>query len=496
MARAGRPCTREELLADVWQMDFDPHTNVVDVCVHRVTRQGRPPASIRTVRNLGYVLDSERRGEIAWGAFCVACAVAMLLFPQWQTVPFHWIWITITFLYGFRRWTNPQTAGVAARGRRGHDGIAMLRTPVERAELSEIPLMTCVFLGMVWHVRRRQEAVDEQRRAAERERGFMRDAAHSLRTPLTVAQGHAEFVRDGLEAGTQSHDDATVLLDELRRLARISDQLLMLGAAGHTEALLLAPVALDRLAGEAARRWSAASGRAVAVDAPAPVAVLADEQRLRHALDALVENALNATGAGRPRHDHRARARTDAPCWPSPTRARASRPTTSTGSSSASSAAAAPRVARAPGSACRSCRRSPGPRRAHRGREPPGRRSNIHDDPRRGAAGRADRPGPGLRRPRGARRLRLTRRLRAAPARDARLPPGGGTRRPRDGRCPAADRPARPPACPPDGPPRGARSRAKPRRLRLYGRDPPRAVQPQSAPKWILGSSNARSALQ
>ena len=71
----------------------------------------------------------------------------------------------------------------------------------------------------------------------------------------------------------------------------------MLGTVGHTDALLLAPVALDRLAGEAARRWSAASGREVRVDAPEPVAVLADEERLRHALDALVENALNATEA-------------------------------------------------------------------------------------------------------------------------------------------------------------------------------------------------------
>jgi DNA-binding response OmpR family regulator len=56
MARAGRPCTREDLLADVWQMDFDPQTNVVDVYVHRVRdKVGR--GVIRTVRNLGYVLE-------------------------------------------------------------------------------------------------------------------------------------------------------------------------------------------------------------------------------------------------------------------------------------------------------------------------------------------------------------------------------------------------------------------------------------------------------
>jgi two-component system, OmpR family, sensor kinase len=242
-------------------------------------------------------LRPERRGELAWGAFCVACAVGMLVFPKWQTVPFHWIWITITFLYGFRRWTNGQTAGVLAAVI-VVTTIAMLRSVGQTAELSEIPLMTCVFLGMVWHVRRRQDAVDEQRRAAEREREFMREAAHTLRTPLTVAQGHAEFVLDGLEPGTQSHDDATVLLDELRRLARISDQLLMLGTAGHSDALLLGPVALDRLALEAGRRWRAASGREIAVRASEPVALLADEHRLRHALDALVENAINATAGG------------------------------------------------------------------------------------------------------------------------------------------------------------------------------------------------------
>ncbi len=57
MARAGRPCTREDLLADVWQMDFDPQTNVVDVYVHRLRdKVGR--GVIRTVRNLGYVLEA------------------------------------------------------------------------------------------------------------------------------------------------------------------------------------------------------------------------------------------------------------------------------------------------------------------------------------------------------------------------------------------------------------------------------------------------------
>ncbi|MEA2382810.1 MAG: two-component system, OmpR family, sensor kinase [Solirubrobacteraceae bacterium] len=221
----------------------------------------------------------------------------MLVFPQWQTVPFHWIWITITFLYGFRRWTNGQTAGVLGAVI-VVTTIAMLRAVGDTAELSEIPLMTCVFLGMVWHVRRRQDAVDAQRRVGDRERQFMRDAAHTLRTPLTIARGHAEFVLDDLEPGTQGRQDATVLLDELRRLTRISDQLLLLATAEREEALLLAPVELDRLVADVGRRFAHSTGRAVTVHAAEPITVLADEERLRHALDALVENALHATEAG------------------------------------------------------------------------------------------------------------------------------------------------------------------------------------------------------
>src|SRR5262249_23617989 len=108
--------------------------------------------------------------------------------------------------------------------------------------------------------------------------------------------GHAELLRDELAPGTQAHDDAGVMLDELRRLARISDQLLLLSSVGHADALLLEPVSLDELADAAGHRWTAASRRPVDVDAPDPVWVLGDQQRLRHAVDALVENALNATG--------------------------------------------------------------------------------------------------------------------------------------------------------------------------------------------------------
>lgn len=55
MRRAGTVCSREQLLADVWDCPFDPGTNVVDVYVRRLrSKLGRE--TIETLRNLGYSL--------------------------------------------------------------------------------------------------------------------------------------------------------------------------------------------------------------------------------------------------------------------------------------------------------------------------------------------------------------------------------------------------------------------------------------------------------
>ena len=54
MRRSGDVCTREELLHDIWNLDFDPGSNVVDVCVRRLRTKLRPDPPIETVRGVGY----------------------------------------------------------------------------------------------------------------------------------------------------------------------------------------------------------------------------------------------------------------------------------------------------------------------------------------------------------------------------------------------------------------------------------------------------------
>jgi two-component system, OmpR family, copper resistance phosphate regulon response regulator CusR len=50
----GEVVSRERLLAEVWGYDFDPRSNVVDVCVRRLRRRLGPDTPIETVRNAGY----------------------------------------------------------------------------------------------------------------------------------------------------------------------------------------------------------------------------------------------------------------------------------------------------------------------------------------------------------------------------------------------------------------------------------------------------------
>jgi DNA-binding response OmpR family regulator len=56
---AGATCSRAELLAEVWGYDFDPGTNVVEVCIRRL-RAKLGHDTIETVRHAGYRIPALR----------------------------------------------------------------------------------------------------------------------------------------------------------------------------------------------------------------------------------------------------------------------------------------------------------------------------------------------------------------------------------------------------------------------------------------------------
>jgi two-component system, OmpR family, sensor kinase len=157
-----------------------------------------------------------------------------------------------------------------------------------------------IFLGLVWHGRRRQAALAEVQGLAEmraslleRQERFLHDASHELRTPVTIARGHLELLR----REQPSSPELDVALDELGRMERIVERLLLL-AKSEQQAPNLAEIELEPFLSDLFIRWSEVAPRAWRLDVDLEGRLIADPEALRNALDALLENAVKHTDPG------------------------------------------------------------------------------------------------------------------------------------------------------------------------------------------------------
>jgi len=241
-----------------------------------------------------------------WVIFAAANTALMFAVPGQETIPFHFIYISMALVYGFQPWPLPKTyvvLGLVA----ATTGAALVwhvkNNVIGWEETAEIPLMAVLFLVMVWHVRRRVAATREARRLADSEhemrevqRRFVRFASHELRTPVTVARGYTELIRDA-RADPQVAQDATVVLEELDKLERISARLLTLARVDEQSTLKPTVISLDALLERSITRWRATAIRDWRLSRCAAV-VIADAARLETALDSVVENAVRHTESG------------------------------------------------------------------------------------------------------------------------------------------------------------------------------------------------------
>ncbi len=260
-------------------------------------------------------LISENPLEVAWFAFAVVNLAAMLALIErngshgWETVPFHWIYVSFTLLYGYRMWRAKGTiVGITfvslAAG--GMTLYAVHQAREDWAELTEVPLMGLMFLAMVYHVRRRQDAVAESERLASnlqvalrRQHEFVSDASHELLTPITIARGHIDLLRryhDGDDPEVTMACDTTV--GELERMERLIDQLLLIEGAPTPGFLLPAETTLAPFVEGLLGRWRATAAREWKLGPMPDVAVVIDRDRMAMVLDELFENAVRHTEEG------------------------------------------------------------------------------------------------------------------------------------------------------------------------------------------------------
>lgn len=243
--------------------------------------------------------------ELAWLALWLACVVSMAAFPRWQVVPFDLIWIGLATLYGIRLWPDRRAvaltviAAVTTAAAISDDAVRLLRVG---EPLEQIPLLATMFVALAWTAHRRTVSRDRARIAADMQRlvdlqrQFLQDASHQLRTPITIALGHAELLAQAL-AGREQRD-IHVVVGELERLKDLSEGLLLVAASQSPDFLAPEPAELDAIAAELLRRWRPTAPRRWQLGQLEPVTALVDQKRLGLALDALVENAIRHTGPG------------------------------------------------------------------------------------------------------------------------------------------------------------------------------------------------------
>ena len=137
--------------------------------------------------------------------------------------------------------------------------------------------------------------LDRLERTLSSQRRFLDDAGHELRTPITIIRGHLELLEDD---PAERETTRALLLDELDRMSRMVNELILLAKAERPDFLKLEPVDVSGLTGELLTKASALAERDWLLDAHADAVIVADRQRLTQALAQLAQNAVDHTEEG------------------------------------------------------------------------------------------------------------------------------------------------------------------------------------------------------
>lgn len=138
--------------------------------------------------------------------------------------------------------------------------------------------------------------LDRLEQSFVQQRRFLDDAGHELRTPITIVRGHLELL-DPEQAG-ETAATRDLVLDEVDRMARLVDDMIVLAKSGRPDFLRVSELDAGVLTDEVLDKVRALGDREWKLDERAEGAVVVDGQRVTQALVQLATNAVQHTGRG------------------------------------------------------------------------------------------------------------------------------------------------------------------------------------------------------
>jgi len=139
------------------------------------------------------------------------------------------------------------------------------------------------------------EMLDRLQTAFASQRDFINDASHELQTPIAIIQGHLDMMGDTPE---ERRETLAIVTDELGRMSRFVDDLLLLAKAEQPDFLMLETVDIGALTEELYAKAIALAPRNWRLESKVSVSVVADRQRLTQAIMNLAQNATQHTTEG------------------------------------------------------------------------------------------------------------------------------------------------------------------------------------------------------
>ncbi|MFM7427309.1 MAG: sensor histidine kinase [Elainella sp.] len=136
------------------------------------------------------------------------------------------------------------------------------------------------------------EMLDRLQVAFESQKEFLKDASHELRTPITVIQGHLEMLQYRPE---RQPETVALVMDELERMGRLVNDLLLLAKTENPNFLHLKTEELDWMTEELYLKARSMADRQWKLESKGLSPIRCDRQRLTQAVMNLVQNAIRHT---------------------------------------------------------------------------------------------------------------------------------------------------------------------------------------------------------